>query len=103
MALQRKELWSIYTPRFTDAVVFGANSYAMLRFSSKETGQRRDDVARHVVPWGSPLGLCVELCCCCLDGMQGLARSGGCVHLVCVCFLSAGRVLWGFCKKATES
>lgn len=64
MALQRKELWSIYTPWLLDAVMFGANSYAMLSFSSKETGQRRGDAAIHVVPWGSPLGLCVELCCC---------------------------------------
>jgi len=47
-----------------DAVVFGANSYAMLSFSSKETGQRRSGAARHVVLWGFPLGLCVELCCC---------------------------------------
>jgi len=36
----------------SDAVVFGANSYAMLSFSSKETGQRRGDAARHVAPWG---------------------------------------------------
>ena len=54
----------LHSTAFRLAVVFGANSYVMLSFSSKETGQRRGDAARHVVPWGSPLGLCVELCCC---------------------------------------